>query len=146
MRCKHLPTNVPLYDKASGLLNFKATMATGCCRIFGMLKLFMQPFSRMLLKNSIQFLQPSCSHQPLPLTSIVFLFCLVRLICWDHLPRLFSRILFSWIGSWTTNDPQIINRPYIDFLRRDCFTGPKNMEVRTTSVHVTSGFPSGIIR
>jgi hypothetical protein len=30
MRCKHISTNVQLYDKASGLLNFKATMATGC--------------------------------------------------------------------------------------------------------------------
>ena len=42
-----LRTNFQIYDKASGLLNFKAMMATGCCRIFGILKLFMQPFSRM---------------------------------------------------------------------------------------------------
>ena len=45
MRCKHLPTNCQLYDKASGLMNFKATMATGCCGIFGILKLFTRPLS-----------------------------------------------------------------------------------------------------
>ena len=41
---------------ASGLLNFKATMATGCCLIFGILKLFMQPLSPKIPSSSYNHL------------------------------------------------------------------------------------------
>jgi hypothetical protein len=142
MRCKRLPTNVQLYDNACGLLNFKATMATGCCRSFGILKLFMQMLSPKIPSSFCNHLVlinlcPSLAFSSYFASCVSF----VGTIFHGYFPESLYLNRFMGHKRSTDNQSPIHRSPYTD-----CFAGPKNGEVKITSLHVTFGFPSGIIR